>query len=576
MLTYLRIHNLAIVAALELELHGGMTVLTGETGAGKSILIDALGLALGDRAEQTIIRAASDRAEITAAFDSADTPEVGRWLADHDLASSGDLVLRRVLVRDGRSRAFINDSPVSLQTLQEIGELLLDIHGQHAHQSLLRRPQQRRLLDDYGGLRGLSDQVEAIHRQWRDTDRQLTDWRRMTRDRDSRLDLLRYQVGELSRLDLSVGQLQAIEEEHVRRTHTERLRHLAGDLVERLYQADASVHGHLARACADLGSVARLDSRLGEPLALLEEAGIQIAEATASLRDYLRGLDTDPRSLQRLEQRLEEIHDTARKYRIRPEEIPDRLGALTDELAQLERADVALDELAAQEGQLRSDYFAVAERLSTQRQAVARALGTTVSERMQELGMRGGRFVVAVTPRPEGTPNAAGLEEVEFLVTANPGMPPQPLAKVASGGELSRISLALQVITAQCGQVPTLIFDEVDVGIGGGVAEIVGRLLRTLGRTHQVLCVTHLPQVAAVGNHHLKIDKLSDGASTRTTITTLADQSRIDEVARMLGGLQITAQTRAHAQEMIAMAQSLGDQSVSGSVSFTRHAGLPQ
>lgn len=559
MLNYLHIRNLAVVAELELELRPGMTALTGETGAGKSILIDALGLALGERGDASLIRAGNDRAEVSAVFDVSATADAREWLTSKGYDSDEELILRRVLVRGGRGRAFVNGDPVSLQTLQEVGELLIDIHGQHAHQSLLRRNSQRRLLDGYGRLLERVAAVDATYRAWRDVQRQLEELRSQIRDRGARLDLLSFQVEELRTLDLSQQELQTLEEEQSRLGHAEQLRALTADLVERLYQSEHALHSQLARASSDLSSAARFDPALGDPAGLLDEAAISIEEAAFTLRDYVQRLNSDPGALERIEQRLADIYAIARKYRMRPDEIPALLERLESELSGLERADIEIEALEQQETKLRADYFELAAELGKLRTDAALMLSKAVTEHMQGLGMTGGHFAAELVARDATTPSAGGMEDVEFLVSANPGMPAQALAKIASGGELSRISLAIQVVTAKCGQVPTLIFDEVDVGIGGGVAEIVGRLLHTVGQARQVLCVTHLPQVAAVSDHHLKIVKATDGKSTRTTVETLANEARVAEVARMLGGVKITEQTRAHALEMIELGmQSAG------------------
>ncbi len=555
MLRHLHVKDLAIVDSLELELGPGLTALTGETGAGKSILIDALGLALGDRADSGMIRAGRERAEITAVFDLSDQVEAAAWLEEHDLDDGGECILRRVLNVRGRGRAFINGSPAPIQSLQALGDSLVDIQGQHAHQSLLRRDRQRLLLDAYAGHEPLAAEVANLYRGYRREQEQLDALRAAAADRATRIDFLRHQVGELLDLGLEPEELRQLDEEHARLSHAGQLQETCGQTIALLYEDEASVNGLLGRAAADIARLQAIDPALGETRELLEAALIQVDEASSNLRHYAAGLDMDPRQLERVEQRLAAIHDLARKHRVTPEELPARQAALQADLDQLENADVHLSELEQRVEALRGDYMEQARELSAQRHAAAARLGEQVTAAMQELGMAGGRLAVELEAVPEDQPAPGGLERPEFLVSANPGQAPQPLAKVASGGELSRISLAIQVVTAQCGQVPTLIFDEVDVGIGGRVAEIVGQLLRRLGESRQVLCVTHLPQVAAQGHGHLRVRKHSKKQETRAEITPLVEQDRVDEIARMLGGIEITEQTRAHATEMIGRAQ---------------------
>jgi DNA repair protein RecN (Recombination protein N) len=555
MLNHIHIRNLAIVDTLELEFRPGMTVLTGETGAGKSILIDALGLSLGDRTDNDMIRPGCKRAEITASFDLSDHPELADWLREQAYDDGNECILRRVLVREGRSRSFINGSPAPLTLVQELGRQLVDIHGQHAHQSLLQRAMQRRLLDAYGGHQALVDQVGELHRRHKSTGARLDALRAAARDRTAKLELLRYQLGELDALKLGEGELVQLDRDHARLSNADRLQEVCARLLQELYEQEHALHGRLERAAGELQTVLTEDPELGEIGALLDSAAIQVQEAAAGLRSHLDGLEQDPALLQRLEERLGEIHDLARKYRVKPDRLPELQAELAEELDELENADEQLGQLEAEQEHLRGEYLAAARRLSGKRRSQAKRLATAVTEAMAGLGMPGGKLEVALSPRDEAEGAAHGLEDVELVVSANPGQPPQPLAKVASGGELSRISLAIQVITANCGQVPTLIFDEVDVGIGGGVAEIVGQLLRRLGADRQVLCVTHLPQVAAQGHHHLRVAKHSSRNQTQTQITPLEPEARVEEIARMLGGLRITDQTRGHAREMVAQAQ---------------------
>jgi len=550
MLTHILVNDLAIVSGLELELAVGMTALTGETGAGKSILIDALGLVLGDKADADLVRAGCEQAEIIAGFDLRACPAARDWLAEQDLDEGDECLVRRRLARQGRSRAYINGRPATGAQLQSLGERLVDIHGQHAHQSLLRAAHQRDLLDAYGGIGALAAEVADHYRAYRDLDRRLERLRAEGTERTARLELLRYQVEELA-LGLDADAIRGLDQEQKRLANLGALQGTAGRLLERFYDGEPALHTELSQAAGDLATLGDLDPRLTATRELVEIAAIQVEEAATDLRRYLDELELDPGLMEQVEQRLTQVQDLARKYRVAPERIPETLEALRAELDALERDDTTLEALAGECDQARAAFLAAAERLSAARALAAHRLSETVTQAMEELGMTGGRFRVEVTKVQPEAANAQGLDQPAFLVSANPGQPLQPLAKVASGGELSRISLGLQVATAECGSVPTLVFDEVDVGIGGGVAEIVGRLLRTLGGTRQVLCVTHLPQVAAQAHHHLLVRKLTRDGQTHTAIESLGATERVSEVARMSGGREITCKTLDHAQEMI-------------------------
>ncbi len=554
MLTHLHIKDLAVVSSVELELNAGMTTLTGETGAGKSILIDALGLGLGNRADNGMIRTGSDRAEITVVFDTASNPVVQRWLQEHALDVGSECILRRVLIRDGRSRAFINGAPSPLQLLQSLGELLVEIHGQHAHQSLLKRSCQRTLLDAYAGHQALIEQTQKQFQEWRRCQETLEQLQSASEDRTAQLELLHYQVNELETLQLSRGELSEIDSEHRRLSHIGKLQETVALALNRLYDSDGSVQEAVAHLSRELEALLPLDSQLTSSQELLASALIQIEEATTELRHYSDTLELDPAHLEQLEKRLEEIHDLARKYRVPPAELPEKLASLKAELNSLEQTAIHLTRLEGQLATLRSGYLETAKRLSGSRHKAAKKLAKSITERLRSLNMPQSIFRVVIEPLPEERASRNGLDQIEFLISTNPGQTPQPLSRVASGGELSRISLAIQVATLQCGQIPTLIFDEVDSGIGGSTAEIVGKLLRQLGERRQVLCVTHLPQVAAQGHHHLQISKQSRAKSTHTTVQTLQKESRVQEIARMLGGMEITEQTLAHAQEMLSRA----------------------
>jgi len=550
-LTQITVQDLVIVSRLELELAAGMTALTGETGAGKSILIDALGLTLGDKADASMIRGGRERAEISADFDVSQNPAAQAWLAEQALEDDSDCLIRRVLVRGGRARAYINGRAVSSAQLRALGERLVDIHGQHAHQSLLRAAAQRSLLDGYADHPTLTSQVAEHYRRYRELDQRWTTLSAARSEREQRLELLRFQLEELDALALGAHELEELDAEQRRLANQGQLQATAASLVERLFEGEQSLRDGLGQASAELASLSGIDPSLAETRELIDGATVQLEEAAANLRHYLDGLEMDPARLGVVEQRIGSIHDLARKFRVGPERLLALAAERRDELEQLEQADQSLEALATERERALTTLRTAAEALSVSRQQAATRLGETVTAAMQDLGMVGGQFQVEVSRGDLDQLNAQGVDRIAFLVSANPGQPLQPLAKVASGGELSRISLAIQVATAEVGGIPTLVFDEVDVGIGGGVAEIVGRLLRRLGERRQVLCVTHLAQVAAQAHQHLRVKKSSGDGQTFTEISPLGREQRIEEVARMLGGTEITATTRAHAAEML-------------------------
>ncbi len=554
MLKHLLIKNFALVESLELDLSEGMSVLTGETGAGKSILLGALGLALGDRADSAVVRHGAERAEVSASFDCAALPRPLAWLAERELEADDEVIIRRTVGADGRSRGYINGQPMPVQALRELGEQLVDIHGQHAHQSLLRKEVQRELLDAYGGLGKEATAVADSFQRWRELQKELERLTRAAANRDARLELLRYQVDELESLALGEGELAELDEEHARLANAGRLMEGAQRAAQVLYEGDeGAVADLLQRTLAELQELAATDPKLSAAAELVEGAAIQAAEAASELRHYQDHIELDPQRLTEVEERLGLIHELSRKHQRPAGELPALLLELSDELESLQQAGERLDGLEAEITAARADYDQRAAKLSQARAKAANELAERVGANMQELGMGGGRLVIELKPLEE--PGAHGLEAVELQVSANPGQPPRPLAKVASGGELSRISLAIAVITAGQEGIPTLIFDEVDVGVGGGVAEMVGRQLRSLAASRQVLCVTHQPQVASQGHHHYRIQKQSDGEQTRTGVEPLDKDGRVEEIARMLGGVEITDQSRAHAWEMLALAK---------------------
>lgn len=556
MLTHLHIWNFAIVEKLDLEFENGLTVLTGETGAGKSILLDALGLALGDRAETHVIRHGSEKAEISVTFDTRHNSKAENWLLERDLNSEQECIIRRTISANGPSKAFINGKPSPIQSLRELGEMLVDLHGQHEHQSLLRRNEQRELLDEVAGHSPLLARLKQAYNNWKALQEELQSTRQAKTDREAHLDLLRYQVKELETLDLTTEELDTLDGEHRRLANASRLLE-GGTRIMQLLEEDeqASVNTRLGQCEAELQTLAKLDNQLSSTTELLNNAAIQIKEAASELRHYLDTMEIDPQRLQWIEQRLADIQDLSRKHHITIEELPALLPKLQQELTALEEADIRMGRLQEDIDQAADTYRQLAKKLTAGRKKAAKRLSAQITESMQHLGMQGGYFAIDLDPHGEERFSPHGQEQVDFLVSANPGQPAKPLTKVASGGELSRISLAIQVIAAQDSWIPTLIFDEVDVGIGGRVAEIVGHQLRTLAEQRQVICVTHLPQVAALGHQHLQVHKTSKTNTTFSQIQRLDEQQRIDEIARMLGGLEITDKTLSHAKEMIDRAQ---------------------
>lgn len=555
MLSHIRIRNFAIIDEAELELSPGMTVLTGETGAGKSILVGALGLVLGDRADSATVRHGAERAEITASFEIDRDSPTHAWLREQALDSEDECVLRRVISREGRSKSFINGQSVPLRSLTELGEQLVDIHGQHAHQSLLRKTTQMELLDTHGGHADLGKDVARRYREWQSLTVDLGSLRDQQKDREARLDLLQYQVRELNALALQDGELEQLELERKKLAHSGKLMEGTRQALQLLYENDnGSAQSLVSQAASLVGGAVELDPSLKATLEMIGEADIRISEAAEDLRRYLDGMEIDPERQRQVESRLDSAHELARKHRLEPHQLQAHLATMQTELENLENAESRLEELTEKVTRAKSNYLESAKKLSAIRVSNATRLGSEVSAVMQKLGMPGGRFVCQVTEVTESNYSAKGLDDIEFLVTANPGQPEQAIAKVASGGELSRISLAVQVILADSSRVPSLVFDEVDSGIGGGVAEIVGRRLRELGARCQVMCVTHLPQVASQSHQHLRIIKITDGKTTRTALSHLEGEEKVEELARMLGGVEITTKTREHAREMISQA----------------------
>lgn len=556
MLTQLTVSNYAIAERVELQFNKGMTALTGETGAGKSIVLDALSLAMGGRADAGAVRHGASRADITACFDISRIPEASEWLESHDLDEKNECILRRTISKDGRSKAFINGQPCPLSQLKELGGLLMDIHSQHQHQSLLRKDTHRKLLDEFAGAEQLAEQTEAAWKAWNQTNRKLEQRRQNADEAEAKLQLLRYQVEELDRLAIDSGEQEALEQEQGQLSQADTILHSSHQAALLCTEDEASAAQLVRQALHYLEQLPVEVSELADTLQMLSEAQIQISEAGDNLRRFVDDYEADPARLAEVEDRLSAIYQMARKHRISPEELPELHQRLKAELAELDGGEGSLEQLEAELEKQKAGYSELAQRLSTKREQAAAELDQRIALELAQLSMPAVQFITNLSRNEQDEPGLHGMEEVEFLVSANPGQPARALAKVASGGELSRISLAIQVVVAQTSTTPTLVFDEVDVGIGGGTAEVVGRLLRALGSNGQVLCVTHLPQVAAQCHQHLFVSKFTDKEATFSRIESLSDQGRIDEVARMLGGVDMTEQTIAHAREMFVKGQA--------------------
>jgi DNA repair protein RecN (Recombination protein N) len=552
-LLHIQIRDFAIIDAAELELASGLTVLTGETGAGKSILVDALLLAAGGRAGAEVVRHGTDRAEVSATFAIANNPGARAWLAEQSIEHEDEsVVLRRIVGADGRSRAYVNSQAMSVQALRQLGETLVDIHGQMEYQSLMRRAAQRELLDQSGDYRTLLSAVGDHHRAWSELREQRDRAAASAQDREARLELLRYHLGELQALDLKTGEIEELTAERQRLSQHGRLASGAREILQMLREAeDTNAEHAVSRALTVSRSLAELDGRFVSIAQAIDESLIALREGIESAERYEAALEADPQRQEWVEQRLAAIEAIARKHRVEPA----ALGALQAELAaefqQLDTLEASLEEIEKKLAHLQTQFRSACTKLTAARVAAAKKLAQRIGELMQTLGMPGGVFEIAVRALDGDAANAHGADEIEFLVSANPGQPPRPLAKVASGGELSRISLAIQVAAAQSEALPCLVFDEVDAGVGGGVAEIVGRQLHALGERAQVLCVTHLPQVASQAHAHVRVAKLTDGKTTRTSLTVLGADERVEEIARMLGGVSVTDKAREHAAEML-------------------------
>jgi DNA repair protein RecN (Recombination protein N) len=555
MLLQLDIRDYALIERLELAFSPGFTVLTGETGAGKSILIGALSLAFGDRADSGVIREGAQRAEVAATVSLSGNESALDWLREQDLDDGEECILRRVVSGDGRSRAWINGSTVPLSSLRALGMLLIDIHGQHEHHSLLQREHQAALLDGYARHPALLAQLGQIWREWKRLVAEARELETMSAGNESEVELLRYQARELDELAPAPGEWERLNLEHRRLSN-------AGELIETcragiaaLHEDDDAIGDRLIRLIGLLRTGIAAEPGLAAAIELLEGAAVQLDEAAAELRAGLQRLDLDPERLVELDRRMTALHDAARKHRVAPAELPALREELHERLQRTEGASERLAAIRAEIARTEAAWRDAAASLRDSRARAAEQLSKAVTREMRKLGMPEGSFHIELEARDDGQPNPGGSERALFLVSTNPGQAPKALARVASGGELSRVGLAIQMITSDQTGVPSTVFDEVDVGVGGGVAEIVGQGLRALGTRRQVLCITHLPQVAALGHQHLRVTKGRKGKSALVTVTPLSRRERTEEIARMLGGVEISATTRAHAEEMIARAE---------------------
>ena len=552
MLSLIRVKNYAVIDEIEVEFGGGLNVMTGETGAGKSILVDALGLALGDRADATAVRQDAERAEISVSFDVPPKHGALGWLAERGLDDDTACTLRRLVGSDGRSRAFINGQPVNLQDLKALGGLLVDIHGQHAHQSLLDTGNQRALLDAHDELAPLAASVAERFAAWHALVEQLEDRRSSSAQRQAEIELLRFQVAELDALALVAGEPERLRAERERLANTDRLLTGATAALDALAENEAaSAYASVVQARREIEKLAEVDADLRAPAESLASVEIELREIETALAHYRDRIEADPARLAWLDDRLARVRTLARRHATSDDELPRTVAALRERLAALDGSGEPLEALEKRTTEARTKFLDAARRLSALRAKHATALGREVTALLVELGMPHGEFRVELEAKPVERADATGLERVEFQVKLNPGLPFAPLAKVASGGELSRISLAVEVARSGASPVTAFVFDEVDAGIGGRVADIVGRKLRQLSSTRQVLCVTHLPQVASHGDAHYRVVKQTDGKISRTEVRPLTSKERVEELSRMLGGVEVTARTRAHAAEMI-------------------------
>ncbi|PMH37530.1 DNA repair protein RecN [Vibrio sp. 10N.286.49.B3] len=553
MLAHLSVNNFAIVKSLQLELSKGMTTITGETGAGKSIAIDALGLCLGGRADAGMVRQGEDKTEVSAAFSLENNVHATRWLEDNDLYDGGECILRRTITKEGRSRAFINGSPVPLAQLKTLGQRLINIHGQHAHHQLMKSDHQQNMLDQYAGHLPLLTKVRHSYQAWRQADNTLKTLRNNSQQNQAQKQLLEYQIKELNELAIGEEEFLQLDQEHKRLSNSGEIASNCQQAIDLIYEGeDVNALGILQSASQTLINLAELDEKLATLPDMLSEAMIQLEEANSELRSYLDNIDVDPARMAFVEARFSKIISISRKHHVQPDALYQHHQALLQQIEDLDCSDERLDELEAEVQKQYQAFLACAEKLHKSRARYAKELNQLITQSMHELSMEKAQFSIEVNQ--QSNPSPLGLDVVTFMVSTNPGQPLQPIAKVASGGELSRISLAIQVITAQKVDTPSLIFDEVDVGISGPTAAVVGKMLRTLGQSTQVMCVTHLPQVAGCGHQQLFVAKQTKAGKTETQMRELDTEQRISELARLLGGSKITNSTLANAKELLVAA----------------------
>ena len=553
MLRQLVISDLAVIDSLNIDFKSGMTVLTGETGAGKSILLDALGLVLGNRADTNMIRGGKDKTDITAVFSINNNPYVNDRLDAMDIASEDELFIRRTINKDGRSRAYLNNTPVPVQTLREIGEYLIDIHGQNAHQSLSRLKTQREILDQAGSYASLLNDVADNYHEWKQVSEHLQSFETNGNNIETRLAFLKYQIDELTQLDVGRLEYESLVDEFNRQTHSQDLIATCQKKLMDLSESDSAIFSQLVHHQLAITKLCKIDNSLETVSSLLDSAAIQINEACSGLKDYIDRFDSDTSQLNIIEIRLDKINELARKHKVKPEALYEQLVLLSSQLHQLEGSQKEYELLQKKKIELSKNYKILAKKLSEERKLTATKIALAVTNKLVDLGM-GGKFDISfeATESPEKIiPHQFGMDKISFIVSTNPGQPLRPISKVASGGELSRLSLAIQIIASKDNGVPTMIFDEVDAGISGGIAETVGKLLNSLGEHRQIFCVTHLAQVAACGHHHIRVIKRSDQEQTFTQVIELVEQERIDEIARMLAGMEVTLESRANAAQML-------------------------
>tara|TARA_Y100001935_G_C17311500_1_gene516818 strand:- start:1107 stop:2780 length:1674 start_codon:yes stop_codon:yes gene_type:complete len=557
MLSRLTIKNLVVVKELELEFNSGMSVLTGETGAGKSILIDALGLSLGNKAETSLIRSGSEKAEVCAEFILDKIPFVLEWLKEHELDSDECCILRRVLIKNNRSRAFVNNNSVPQSVLRELGNLLIQINGQNTQQLFAKNSFQRELLDSFAGCEKQLERVKQSYKYLRDAEKQKSEIQNTNLDKENQLDYLEFQLKELEPVIENAVKIEEIESTYKKLSNGNNLKINASSVLDLINNKEPNLSSMLMHLSTMIGEMTKFDDSLLENQALIDTVKVQLDEVAKNIETYSEGLDDNPNKLHEMNNIISDLHHISRKHKIKISELPSLFESLNNKRSRLTNNNKLIEELDCKIDELKKDYEKKAESLTKERKKAAKNLSTQITNSIRELGMSKGLFQIALKTDQDSI-RSHGKDQIDFLVSVNPGSELGSISKIASGGELSRIALALQVSISDCGTFPTIIFDEVDAGIGGAVAEIVGQLLRKLSRGYQVLCVTHLPQVASQAQNHLKVQKISTEDSSETKIEELYGDKRVKEIARMLGGVDITSKTVEHANEMIEQAQISG------------------